>query len=270
MIIDVSEHQGKIDWEKVKSSGVEGAIIRCGYGSNIKSQDDKCFLRNVEECIRLGIPFGIYLYSYAKNSKAAKSEISHVKRLIEGLPISLGVFYDLEEPGTEKAAKENAKVWLEEMSSYNAGIYASLSWFKNYLKDISCKKWVASWGSKKPAFSDMVLWQYSDRGSVSGIAGHVDLNEMISYTNVQSEEPKSESSESESNEKVSDTKMQTIRQGSTGKAVKIWQIIIGVEADGKFGPKTLNATRTFQANNGLDVDGIVGPKTWKKGLESVG
>ncbi|MBR5945045.1 MAG: peptidoglycan-binding protein [Lachnospiraceae bacterium] len=116
----------------------------------------------------------------------------------------------------------------------------------------------------------MVLWQYSDRGSVSGIAGHVDLNEMISYTNVQSEEPKSESSESESNEKVSDTKMQTIRQGSTGKAVKIWQIIIGVEADGKFGPKTLNATRTFQANNGLDVDGIVGPKTWKKGLESVG
>lgn len=70
-------------------------------------------------------------------------------------------------------------------------------------------------------------------------------------------------------EKVSDTKMPTIRQGSTGKAVTIWQIIIGAEADGKFGPKTQNKTREFQANHGLEVDGIVGPKSWKAGLESV-
>lgn len=69
--------------------------------------------------------------------------------------------------------------------------------------------------------------------------------------------------------KVSDTNMPTIRQGSTGKAVMIWQIIVGAEADGKFGPKTLNKTREFQTAHGLEVDGIVGPKSWKKGLESV-
>lgn len=71
-------------------------------------------------------------------------------------------------------------------------------------------------------------------------------------------------------EKVSNTKMPTIRQGSSGKAVMIWQVIIGAEVDGKFGPKTLNLTRTFQASHGLEVDGIVGPNSWKAGLESVG
>lgn len=70
-------------------------------------------------------------------------------------------------------------------------------------------------------------------------------------------------------EKVSDTAMPLIKQGSTGKAVMIWQVIVGTEADGKFGPKTQNKTREFQAAHGLEVDGIVGPKSWKAGLESV-
>lgn len=70
-------------------------------------------------------------------------------------------------------------------------------------------------------------------------------------------------------EKVSDTEMPLIKYGSKGKAVKIWQLIIGTDVDGDFGPKTLNKTREFQSANGLEVDGIVGPKTWKKGLESV-
>lgn len=70
-------------------------------------------------------------------------------------------------------------------------------------------------------------------------------------------------------EKVSDTKMPTIKKGSKGNAVKIWQIIVGVEADGDFGSKTLTATKEFQKKKGLVVDGIVGPKSWKAGLESV-
>lgn len=69
--------------------------------------------------------------------------------------------------------------------------------------------------------------------------------------------------------KVSDTKMPTIKQGSQGKAVKIWQVIIGATADGIFGKKTATKTKEFQKNHGLDNDGIVGPKTWKAGLESV-
>ena len=72
--------------------------------------------------------------------------------------------------------------------------------------------------------------------------------------------------------KVSDTKMPTIKNGSTGKAVRVWQSILGftsVSIDGSFGPNTLAKTKTFQTNHGLVADGIVGPKTWKAGLESV-
>lgn len=69
--------------------------------------------------------------------------------------------------------------------------------------------------------------------------------------------------------KVSDTKMPTIKKGSKGKAVKIWQVIIGVEADGHFGAKTETATKAFQKKHKLTVDGIVGSKSWKAGLESV-
>ena len=69
--------------------------------------------------------------------------------------------------------------------------------------------------------------------------------------------------------KESDVKMRQIKKGSTGKAVKLWQIIVGVEVDGEFGPVTDVATRAFQEKRKLEVDGIVGPITWKAGLESV-
>ena len=65
MIIDVSKWQGVINWDAVNVA-IDGAIIQCGFGDDITSQDDPYFLRNIQECDRLGIPYGIYLYSYAK------------------------------------------------------------------------------------------------------------------------------------------------------------------------------------------------------------
>ena len=107
-VIDVSYHNGTIDWEKVKAAGVDGAILRCGYGDNIASQDDKQWKRNADECTRLGIPFGAYLYSYAKSTAQAKSEAEHALRLIKGYKLSYPVYYDLEEHGTESGAVERA------------------------------------------------------------------------------------------------------------------------------------------------------------------
>ena len=95
-LIDVSEHQGKIDWEKVKPQ-IDGAILRCGYGMDIERQDDTYFRRNADECTRLGIPFGVYLYSYADSVEKARSEAAHVLRLIEGYKLSYPVYLDLEE-----------------------------------------------------------------------------------------------------------------------------------------------------------------------------
>ena len=93
--IDVSQHQGIIDWEKVKNH-IDFAIIRCGYGQDIPGQDDRMFKRNADECTRLNIPFGVYLYSYAKNETEALSEAKHVLRLIEGYQMAYPIYLDLE------------------------------------------------------------------------------------------------------------------------------------------------------------------------------
>ena len=95
--IDVSVHNGNINWERVQNSGIDFAIIRCGYGENLVNQDDAYFYRNVSECERLGIPYGIYIYSYALTEKGASSEADHVLRLIKGHNPSLGVWFDMED-----------------------------------------------------------------------------------------------------------------------------------------------------------------------------
>ena len=80
--IDVSQYQGEINWELVKEH-IDFAILRCGYGQDVPGQDDPTFIRNADECTRLGIPFGVYLYSYATDERAALSEARHVMRLVQ-------------------------------------------------------------------------------------------------------------------------------------------------------------------------------------------
>lgn len=189
MLIDVSEHNGNIDWQKVKAAGVTGAIIRCGYGKNLKKQDDKKFTRNMDGAINAGLDIGVYLYSYATDTAGAKSEAEHVLRLVDPYKanINLPIYYDLEEKGTENAAKANAVVFgdIIEKAGYMCGVYASLSWFKTYLKGLDrFTKWVAAWGKNtgKPGTKPDVacdLWQYTSNGTVNGINGRVDLDELL-------------------------------------------------------------------------------------------
>lgn len=179
-IIDVSEHQGIIDWEKAKPH-IDGAILRCGYGGDYPAQDDACFQRNADACARLGIPFGVYLYSYADSLEKARSEAEHVLRLIRGYKLSYPVYLDLEEPGTEAGAVERACLFgdIIEKAGYWCGIYANLNWWESHLRGLErFTKWVAQYYricEYKGAFLDM--WQYSDKGSIEGIAGFVDMNE---------------------------------------------------------------------------------------------
>lgn len=181
ILIDVSEHQGTIDWEKVMYH-IDGAILRCGYGSNYSHQDDKQFKRNADECTRLGIPFGVYLYSYADTMEEAKSEAAHVLRLIRGYTLSYPVYLDLEQPGTENGAVERAIVFgdIIEKAGYWCGVYANLNWWENYLKDSLERftKWVAQYYSKcEYTGSNLDIWQYTSKGNVPGIGGNVDMNE---------------------------------------------------------------------------------------------
>lgn len=182
-LIDVSKHQGTINWEKVKEH-IDGAIIRCGYGKDLAKQDDEKFKENAEACMKHGIPFGVYLYSYAKTVEDAKSEAAHVLRLLEPYKdkLSYPVYYDLEEAGTENGAVERAMVFSDiiEAAGYWCGIYANQYWWNTYLCDAKMErftKWVARYSEVKAnIWTNYDIWQYSSTGSVPGIRGNVDMN----------------------------------------------------------------------------------------------
>lgn len=179
--IDVSFAQGVIDWNKVKGQ-IDFAIIRCGYGDNIASQDDSQWKRNADECTRLGIPFGVYIYSYATTVAQARSEAEHVLRCVKGYKLSLPIYLDLEEPGTESGATGRAKIFADiiEKAGYWCGIYANLNWWNNYLGGLGNRytKWVAQYNSTCDYAGGHDMWQYTSQGTVPGIgSGNVDMNE---------------------------------------------------------------------------------------------
>lgn len=179
-VIDVSEHQGKIDWEKVKGN-IDGAILRCGYGMDQTNQDDEQWKRNLSECERLGIPVGVYLYSYANTEAKAKSELSHILRLVKGHKFQLPIFIDLEQSGTESMAKRTAQIVCDGLKAagYTPGIYANLNWWTNHLKGVNgYRKWIAHYtgGPADKYKNGYDGWQYSSSGKVSGISGNVDMN----------------------------------------------------------------------------------------------
>ena len=180
-IIDVSEWQGVIDWNKARPH-IDGVILRCGCGT---SYDDKQWARNVRECERLGIPFGVYLYSYAKDTTAAKKEAEHVLRMIKGHRLSYPVYFDAEQGGTEKVCNQTAKTFCDtlEAAGYYVGIYSTAYWFAHYLKDDGrYTRWVASWGTNngqpqvKPNVKSMAMWQYTSVGKIPGVNGNVDVS----------------------------------------------------------------------------------------------
>lgn len=177
-VIDISQWQGQIDWETVKPN-IDAAIIRCGWGSDYIGQDDSYFEYNCSECERLGIPYGVYLYSYATSVDMAISEANHALRLIEGKNLSLPVFFDSEESGTEYNASAKAMTFCEAIQNagYKAGVYASLYWWDSYLQNVSnVYVWCARWQADSPGM-DCDIWQYTSDGNVPGIIGRVDMNE---------------------------------------------------------------------------------------------
>lgn len=184
--IDVSEFQYQIDWDAVKASGVDFAIIRIGWWNN---GVDKYFERNVAECERLGIPWGAYLYSYSMDAEDAASEANHAIDLMnqvkaKGYTPDLPVYLDLEDAEVPRDAAKLATISSTfngkiAAAGYEPGVYASASWWKNYLTSPvfdSWSKWSAQYYSVCEAPSDPDMWQYTSSGSVPGISGPVDVN----------------------------------------------------------------------------------------------
>ena len=195
--IDVSSHQGIIDWDKVKASGqVDFAILRIGFGDDIQSQDDVQFERNYNECLRLGIPFGFYFFTYAMSKENFDSEIRHIKRLLSGKKetTTLPLWIDVENDGSYNWRNLSNQSMLNIFKEYqialkdfgwNFGIYSSASAFWNekmfdpWYDTID--KWVALYDSNFWFNRETAIWQNSSSGRIDGINGRVDTN--ISFKN---------------------------------------------------------------------------------------
>lgn len=195
-VIDVSGWQGDIDWAKAKADGVEGAIIRLGYGEG--NNADKKAQRNISECKRLGIPFGIYWYSYADTPALAKEEgtdvVAKLKQFgVNPSDLAYPVYYDLEKwtweghqpPTDPNVYNDIVNNWYSALQSAgykNLGVYSYTSYLQGPLKhaDIYAKTtWVAQYGARM-GFDSFPTnsrgWQYTSTGKVDGISGNVDMN----------------------------------------------------------------------------------------------
>lgn len=187
--IDVSHHQGQINWEAVKNDGIEFAIIRIGYGDDMVSQDDNYAVYNMNECERLGIPYGVYLYSYATSFEQVNSEVSHTLRMIQGRNPQMGVYYDMENydhhPNvSNELLSQFSNSFMNQIRSagYSAGLYSGRYWLENVLTQVNFNEfpiWVAEYNDICTYNGNYILWQYTSKGTVAGINGDVDMDVYI-------------------------------------------------------------------------------------------
>ena len=199
--VDISYANGNIDLSKVKNAGYQWVMIRCGYGSDIPSQDDTQFAANVAKAEKLGMPWGVYLFSYACSTADAKSELAHIDRLLKEqrakgyyptVPIALDIepsSYVQNKGAWTKANLTNvATIILDGLAKlgYYPMIYTGYDELDNMLSDhirndFDC--WFAQWNSKPNAYkyNRLGIWQYGgetnyiESNSINGV-GVIDKN----------------------------------------------------------------------------------------------
>ncbi|MBR2085766.1 MAG: hypothetical protein IJ906_01275 [Oscillospiraceae bacterium] len=182
--IDVSVHNGNIDWNKVKADGIEFAILRAGFGRLEKQKDEK-FDQNYAGAKAAGIPVGAYWYSYAMDEDEARLEADVFLSVIKGKQFEMPVYFDLEEKKQFDLGKEKVsaimRAFLEkvEKAGYFVGLYGSASSLTTHTADdikTHYTIWLAHWVDKTNYSGAYGIWQYSEKGKVDGISGNVDLD----------------------------------------------------------------------------------------------
>lgn len=267
------------DWEKIASTtDIKFAILAVTE----RSKADDSFEYNYTEAARVGMKLGAYKYSYAENVHMSKKEAEKVVSGLNGRPLDLPIFLDLEWEwmidNLSKGAMNNiieAFREVVEAAGYKFGIYCNLDWYRNHIPEEAKKypMWVASppfddYGqmvpSLKPDVPNLVCWQYSFNKSIPGCASGVDAD--IWYGEELSP------LEPEPIKNPDYIHYDTLHLGSIGSDVRKLQKALKkngeyVEVDGVFGPQTLHAVINYQSTHGLNPDGIVGPLTWTKLLK---
>ena len=185
--IDVSYYQGDIDWEQVRNEK-QFAIIRMGYG---KSKEDEKYEEYYNGAKAAGVQLGAYLYSKAKDTHDAEKEAKHALELLEGKQFEWPIYYDIEADALDGDVDAKLETFCNILqdNNYFCGVYASASPLNSqFSQDVLSKYavWVANYGVDEPSYDgDWGIWQYSSKGSVSGIDGDVDLDyAAIDYSEV--------------------------------------------------------------------------------------
>lgn len=192
-VIDVSKHNGVIDFNQVKDAGYEGVIIRAGYGRDHVKQKDPYFEINYKSAKIAGLHVGAYWYSYTETVKGARDEAMACAAVLAGKTFDLPVYYDVEEKRQIEQGGEFLGGIITEFCDYmeRLGYFTGLYMSSYYLKAVPMRVlvkytiWVAEW--KKEGAAETLnynltragMWQYKNNGLVPGIAGHVDLDYML-------------------------------------------------------------------------------------------
>ena len=254
--IDVSEHQGVIDWAKVAKDGVQFAVIRAGYGREL-SQKDKQFERNYAGAKAAGIKVGAYWYSYANSVERGEQEARTCLKVLKGKTFELPIFFDQEYEKSILALSNKTRTdivlkFLETVkrAGRKVGLYSSTNFITTKLQTdrlTTYPLWLAEYGSKLHYTGKVWAWQYTSKGRVAGIRGNVDCNHGY-FAQTQ----------------TGNTDL--LRKGDRGDDVKLLQHRLNLlgwqlTEDGIWGVQTDSAVRGYQYRAGLTVDGIVGAKT---------
>lgn len=195
--MDVSQHNGKINFKKAKRDGIEFVFIRVGYTGYTKSSFslnlDKKYKTYIKDATKAGLKVGVYWYSQSTKVSEAKKEANALLKAIKGYSITMPVVFDYEFADTKKGRLDSAKLSKTNMTAnalaflntvsnagYDACIYASENFLEEHLyaNQISSnfKVWLANYSSKTNYKGDYEFWQHTAKGRVSGMRGNVDIN----------------------------------------------------------------------------------------------
>lgn len=189
--IDVSTHQGMIDWEQVRDAGVTFAIIRAGYRGSTKGQlyEDELFRDNLNGAKEAGLKVGVYFFSQATTVEEATEEAAFVLELLDGEPLELPVYYDWEQIAGESRITDPGSLPLTECSEafceavrlqgYTPGVYFNQDYGYAYLDFTRLQKyemWLAEYGDNPTFRYRYDCLQYTDAGRLPGIETAVDMD----------------------------------------------------------------------------------------------
>lgn len=195
--IDLSTYQRNVNYMSLKASGIDFAIIRSGFGKN-ESQKDNMFEEHYAGLHYVGIPIGVYHYSYVTSLQNAILEAQNCLKFIGNKKLELPIFIDIEEACSYRLGKELLTKCIinfcEEIkkAGFKAGVYANLNAFNNYIDvNLLIKQgyyiWLAQWNDKPTASFKINYWQYTSKGQIHGIEGNVDLD--ICYDEINNTQP---------------------------------------------------------------------------------